>query len=147
MSARRWLLRGLFLLSGAWLVLEGAAWALLRARVEQPLAWADRMEVSVDGATGTMQKRITDPAAIARVRAFIDARPGRWSRTWHTPPATQVHVTFYEHEQVHGWFASGTGFFQAPARGGQAAMRVATPSELEELNRLLGLSPGSHLLR
>ena len=60
MSARRWLLRGLFLLSGAWLVLEGAAWAVLRT---------------------------------------------------------------------------------------QAAMRVATPAELEELNRLLGLPPGSHLLR
>jgi hypothetical protein len=71
-SARRWprrLLKGVLVLAGAWLAGEAAWWAMLRGRVDQPLANADRVEVRVDGDLDPLlEKQITDPAAIARLR-------------------------------------------------------------------------------
>jgi hypothetical protein len=125
---------------------EAASWLVLRANVHQPLAAGDRMDVHVDaGGRDTLASIVTDPAAIARVRAFVDARTGGWQKSWHTPPLDRVHVILYEGDQVRGWFASGDGFLQAPAPDGRAAMRRARGTELEELNRLLGLPPKSHL--
>lgn len=123
--------------------------AVFGTRVAQPLAAAD--SVVVDVRTGPDSRRaatiITDPTAIARILAFVDARPRGWETSWHTPPATRVHATFHDDGAVLGWFGSGHGFLQAPAPDGEAAMHDAGPAELEELNRLLGIAPGSHLER
>ena len=135
----------MLILAGVWLVGEAAWWAMLRGRVDQPLADADRVEVRVDGALGPLlEKQITDPAAIARIRAYFDARPGRWAKTWHTPPVTHVHAAFYRGGNVVGWFGAGFNFLQAPTVDGSVAMRIVDPEELEELNELLGVPPGSH---
>jgi hypothetical protein len=148
-SSRRWprrLLKGVLIVAGVWLAAEGAWWATLHGRVDQPLADANRIVVRVDGDTAVnFKKQITDPAVITRIRAYIEARPGGWRKTWHTPPVTWVHAAFYRDSSVVGWFAAGSNFLQAPTLDGPAAMRNADPAELEELNRLLGAPPGSHL--
>ncbi|HEX6042301.1 MAG TPA: hypothetical protein VFZ20_29970 [Longimicrobium sp.] len=142
----RWIGRGLFLLAGLWMTDLALTRAILGTRVDQPLASADRIVVGVHTGSGEriVETTITDPPAIARVVAFVDTRPRGWLKSWHTPPAYQVHVMFYKGEAVLGWFGSGADFLQARAPDGQVALRSATPAELEELNRLLGLPPGSH---
>lgn len=136
------------IVAGVWLAWEGAWWLMLRGRVDQPLAGADRIEVRVDGDTAVLLRRqITDPAAIARIRAYIEARPGRWARSWHTPPAARVRATFYRDSSIVGWFGAGINYLQAPTLEGPLATRRAKPEELEEFERLLGVPRGSHLGR
>lgn len=142
----RWAGRALFLLAGLWMVDLALTRALFGTGVPQPLAGADRVVVRMqnwagDRPTGAI---ITDPAAVGRIIAFVDARPRGWEKSWHTPPVTRVHAIFYDGDTVLGWFASGKGFFQAPAPDGQAAMRRAGSEEVAELHRLLGLpTPGA----
>ncbi|HEU4881483.1 MAG TPA: hypothetical protein VFT45_04535 [Longimicrobium sp.] len=134
--------------AGVWLALEAALWLMLRGRVEQPLARADHVVVRVDThSLSYVEKQITDPAAIARIRGYIETRPGRWHKTWHTPPVTHVHAAFYRGDELVGWFASGSNFLQARTVDGSVAMRRTAPEELEELNRLVGAPPRSHLGR
>ncbi|HEY0019258.1 MAG TPA: hypothetical protein VGC13_23355 [Longimicrobium sp.] len=135
---------GVLMLAGAWLAVQ-AACGPMPARVDQPLADADRVYVMVDGDTTPLgNKQITDPAAISRIRAYVEARPAGWARRWNSPPPWHVHATFYRGDKSVGWFAAGKNFLQAPSREGPEAMRDADPEELEELNRLLTVPPGSH---
>lgn len=151
MNARRWprrLLKGVLIAAGVWLALEAALWLMLRGRVDQPLARADRIVVRVDAhSMRSVETQIADPVAIARIRAWIEARPGRWAKTWHTPPVAPLHATFYHGDRVVGWFEAGSNFLQAPTLDGSPATRHADPEELEEFERLLGVPPGSHLGR
>lgn len=151
MSARRWprrLLKGVLIVAVVWLTLEGALRAMLHGRVDQPLGDADRIEVRVNGdQTAHLDERITDPAEIARIRAYVEARPGRWTKTWHTPPAANVRATFYRDSSVVGWFGAGFDYLQAPTLDGPPATRRADTEELEEFERLLGVPRGSHLGR
>jgi hypothetical protein len=149
MSAPRWqrrLLIGLLMVAGYWIIVEGSA-VTMRARIGQSLEEADRVEVRLAGDSTLLVKQITDRGAILRIHAYVDARSrsGGWTRPWHTPQAPHVHATFYRGSDRVGWFAAGKSFFQAPSLDGSMATQKADPTELETLNRLLGVPPGSHL--
>jgi len=79
---------------------------------------------------------VTDPARIAGVLAFVNARRTGWEQPWAGVPVGTLGVTFYRGRDVQGSFSVGPGFFETQ-REGDFFSRDATSQEITQFRALL----------
>ena len=78
-----------------------------------------------------------DSARIAALVRFANVRNSGWARPWYGVPVPRVTVLFFGTE-FQGSFGAGPNFFETQ-RSGDFASRAATPTEISEFTRLLGI--------
>lgn len=89
-------------------------------------------------------REITDPAAIDRVVAFVNARRDAWETPWYGVPVPAVIADFYGSKFL-GHFGAGATFFETQ-RLGLFVSRRASEADLVMFAALLGIDR-SHFTR
>jgi hypothetical protein len=84
-------------------------------------------------------KEISDPEQIRRLVAFVNSRRSGWETPWRGVPVPKHVINFYEGEQFAGHFGWGESFFETQRDSRGFFSRDATPEEVEEFRRLVGI--------
>jgi len=84
---------------------------------------------------------ITDPAQLATLVTFIDARRDGWEVPPAGVPVGTIRVTLYRGTRVLGSFGAGAEFFDIQ-RGGAFFSRPASPDEVQHFRELLRVGGG-----
>lgn len=79
---------------------------------------------------------IDDPARVAAIVGFVNARREGWEQPWTGVPVGRLGVTFYRGREVRGSFQVGTNFFESQREGGFFS-RDATSQEVAQFRQLL----------
>ena len=89
---------------------------------------------------------ISEPARLAALAAYVDARRAEWGRPWYGIPVPQVSAYLYTASGFAGHVGAGPNFLEVQ-RLGTFASRSASQAELQEFARLLGVSTSSFQVR
>ena len=110
------------------------------ARIPPLPDFAGATRVVVTGSRGDDTLAVlNEPAAVARLIRFVDARNVGWEVPWAGVPVPQVRADFYDHSDFRGSFGAGPGFFETH-RAGVFASREASREELLEFARLISVA-------
>ncbi len=114
----------------AWSIALGAC---QERRSFPPVGVVTRAEVRE---TSHADVELTDPAQLAALVTFIDARRDGWEVPWAGVPVGTISVTLYRGPQVLGSFGAGAEFFDTQ-RDGAFFSRPASPTEVQRFRELL----------
>jgi hypothetical protein len=89
---------------------------------------------------------ISEPARLAALAAYVDARRAEWEQPWYGIPVPQVSAYLYTAGGFAGHVGAGPNFLEVQ-RLGTFASRSASRAELQEFARLLGVSASRFQLR
>jgi hypothetical protein len=82
-------------------------------------------------------KRITDPARISRIVAFVNGLEKGWQSPWYDLPIPKIRVVFYDHQRKVGTLSVGADFFSSGAY-----LKPASEQEVEQALKLMELDKG-----
>jgi hypothetical protein len=79
-------------------------------------------------------KKITDPATISQIVAFINSQEEGWRSPWYEPPIPKVRVVFYAPRQKLGTLSIGDDFLSSGSY-----LKPASAEEIGRIFELIGL--------
>ncbi|HET6228653.1 MAG TPA: hypothetical protein VFE05_01165 [Longimicrobiaceae bacterium] len=99
-----------------------------------PVGRVTRLLVIGAGGKDTLRD-VREPAEIARVLSFVDARRTSWTAPWYGVPVPRVRAELYDGGTFKGSFGVGPNFFETVRQGAF----VSRPAGRPEVDSILGL--------
>jgi hypothetical protein len=93
--------------------------------------------VDITGNDTRVLKSISDPAAIAQLKAFVQEHRFGWTAPFAGTPVPRLHAYFYDGETQVGNFGVGPGFFETMYSLGLWLSRHASYDEQATFLRLI----------
>jgi hypothetical protein len=87
-------------------------------------------------------KKITDPATISQIVAFVNSQEKGWKSPWYDPPIPKVRVIFYAHQRKLGTLSIGADFFSTGSY-----LKPASEQEVRRIFELIGLDKNQFIER
>lgn len=91
-----------------------------------------------------LSPKITDPARISQIIAFVDSHREGWHAPWYGIPVPSASVEFYDGTEFKGTFGVGKNFLETQRDGGFYSQDAA-PGEVNEFLSLLAPMSGSQV--
>lgn len=99
-----------------------------------------------DRDTSNLSSKITAPARMSQIIAFVDSRREGWYAPWYGIPVPNVSVEFSNGTEFKGSFGVGKNFLETQRDGGFYS-QDATPDEVSSFLALLAPTSGSRVAR
>ena len=96
-----------------------------------PLGPVTTANLSISASDGSKYLwKISDPADLSRMVAFVDAHRDNWGTPWFGVPVPTVEVQLFDGQQPRASFGAGKDFFETQ-RDGAFFSRRASPGEIQ----------------
>jgi hypothetical protein len=89
-------------------------------------------EIVVEDVSNKQVNRITDPAKISQIVAFVHKQEKGWRSPWYDPLIPKIRMVFYQDRQKLGTLSIGADFFSSGAY-----FKPASEQEIEQVMRLI----------
>jgi len=107
-------------------------------QVLAPEPKADRIEVISERGVEKNVGRITDPARVSKVVAYVNHLPATWHTPWPEAAIAVIRLEFYDGGTLVGRFAVAPDYFERWSHT-DWCFQKATPAQISELNEAAGV--------